>query len=69
MPDGAKGKAGLCLEITSQYDATQLNRKGSCRADGGIGSTTILNVCTCNIRTLQTEDDLDRLIDELDQIE
>ena len=32
------------------------------------GSTVILNVCTYNARTLRTEDNLDRLIIEVEQI-
>ena len=51
-----------------QYDAKQLNPKGSCTADGSRGSTAILNVCTYNVRILRTEDDLDTLIDEAEQI-
>ena len=54
---------------TPPYDAIQLNAKGSCTIDGSRGSTAILNVCSYNVRTLQTEDDLDRLIDEVEQIE
>ena len=53
---------------TSQYDAIQLNPKGSCTADESRRSTAILNVCTYNVRTLRTEDNLDRLIDEVEQI-
>ena len=63
-----KAKLDSASEITSQYDAIQLNLKGSCTADGTRGSTTNLNVCTYNVRTLRTEDDLDRLIDEVEQI-
>ena len=55
-------------EITSQYDTVRLNPKGSCRADGRRGNATILKVCTYNGRTLQTEDDLDNLTDNVDQI-
>ena len=53
-----------------QYDAIQLNPKGSCTADGSRGINVILNVCTCtyNVRTLRTEDDIDRLTDEVEQI-
>ena len=46
----------------------ELNLKGSYRADGSRRSTPVLNVCTYNIRTLRTEDDLDKLIDEVGQI-
>ena len=55
-------------EITFPYDSVQLNLKGSFTADGSRKTTAILNVCTYNIRALQTEDDLDRLTDEADQI-
>ena len=61
-------KLDSASETTPQYDAIQLNPKGSCTADGSRGSTAILNVCTYNVRTLRTEDDLDRLIDEVEQI-
>ena len=61
-------KLDSASETTSQYDAVQLNLKGSCTADGSRGSTAILNVCTYNVRTLRTEDDLHRLIDEVEQI-
>ena len=37
-------------------------------ANGSRGSTVSLNVCTYNARTLRTEDNLDRLIDEVEQI-
>ena len=57
-----KAKLDSTSEITSQYDTVQLHPRGSCRAERR--STTILNVCTCNVRTLQTEDDLCRLIEE-----
>ena len=63
-----KAKLDSALEIASQYDASQLNLKGSCTGDGSRGSTAILNVFTYNVRTLQTEDDLDILIEEDDQI-
>ena len=53
---------------SSQYDAIQVNPKGNCTSDGSRGSAAILNVCTCNVRTLRKEDDLDRLIDEVEQI-
>ena len=55
-------------EITSQYDAIQLNPKGSCTADGSRGSTAILNACTYNVRTLRTEEALDRLFYDAIQI-
>ena len=58
-----KAKLDSASETTSQYDATQLNPKGSCTADGSRGSTAISNVCTYNVRALRTENDLDRLID------
>ena len=32
-------------EITSQYDAVQLNLEGRCRTDGSIWRAAILNVC------------------------
>ena len=63
-----KAKLDSASEITSQYDATLLNLKVSCTANGRRGSTTNLYVCTYNIRTLRTEDNLDRLIDEVEQI-
>ena len=61
-------KLDSASETTSQHDAIQLNPEGSCTADGSRGSTAILNVCTYNVRTLRTEDDLDRLINEVEQI-
>ena len=64
-----KVKLDSASVITSPYDAIQLNLKGSCRADGNRRSTVIKNVCKCNVRTLRTEDNLDRLIDEVDQIQ
>ena len=63
-----KAKLDSASETTPQYDAIQLNLKGSCTADGSRGSTAILNVCTYNVRTLRTEDDLGRLTDEAEQI-
>ena len=63
-----RAKLDSASETTSQYDAIQLNPKGSCTADGSRGSTAILNACTYNVKTLRTEDDLDRLIDKVDQI-
>ena len=63
-----KAKLGSASEIASPYDAVQLNLKGSCTADGSRRSTAILNVCTYNVRTLRTADDLDRLLDEADQV-
>ena len=51
---------------TPQYDAIQLNPKGSCTADGSRGSTALLNVCTYNVRTVRTDDDHDRLIEEVE---
>ena len=61
-------KLDSASETAHQYDAIQINPKGSCTADGSRGSIAILNVCTYNVRTLRTEDDLDRLIDEVEQI-
>ena len=63
-----RAKLDSASETTPQCDTVQLNPKGSCTADGSRGSTAILNVCTYTVRTLQTEDDLDRLIDEVEQI-
>ena len=63
-----KTKLDSASEITFPYDTVQSNPKGSRPADGSRGTTAILNVCTYNVRTLRTEDDLDRLIDEADQI-
>ena len=62
-----KAKLDSASDITSQHDVIQLNPKGSCTADGSRGSTAILNVCTYNVRTLRTEDDLDGLIDEIER--
>ena len=61
-------KLDSASETTSQYDVKQLNPKRSREADGNRGSTAILNVCTYNVRTLRTEDDFDRLSDEVEQI-
>ena len=63
-----QAKLDSASEKTSPYHAVQLNLKGSCRADGSGGSTTISNVCTYDVRTLWTEDDLNMLVDEIDQI-
>ena len=63
-----KAKLDFTSETSALYDAVPLNLKGSCTADGSRGSTAILNVSTYNVRTLRTEDDLDRLIDEVEQI-
>ena len=63
-----KAKLDSASEITSLYDTIQMNLRGSCRADGSRGSTATLNVCTYNLRILRTEDGLDRLIDEIEQI-
>ena len=60
-------KANSASETSFQHDAVQLNLKGSCTANGSRGSTAILNVCTYNVRNLRTEDDIDRLIDEVEQ--
>ena len=38
-------KRDSASETAPQYDAIQLNPKGSCTADGSRGSTAILNVC------------------------
>ena len=64
-----KAKLDSASELTSQYNAIQLNPKGSCTAYGSKGSTAILNVCTYNARTLRTGDDRDGLIDEVEQIQ
>ena len=61
-------EAESASETTSQCDAILLNLKRSCTADGSRGSTAILNVCTYNVRTLRTKDDLDRLTDEVEHI-
>ena len=45
-----------------------LNKGKSCGTNGSRGSTAILKVCTHNGGTLRTEDNLARLIDEVDQI-
>ena len=63
-----KAKLDSASVIASLYDAIQLNLNGSCTADGSRGSTAILNVCTYSVRTLRAENDLDRLIDEVEQI-
>ena len=46
----------------------QSNLKGICTAHGSRGSTIIVNVCTYNVRTLRTENDIDRLSDVVAQI-
>ena len=63
-----KAELDSASKITSFYDAVQLNLNGSWTADRSRGSSAVLNACTCNVRTLRTEDYLDRLIDEVDQI-
>ena len=62
-----KAKLDSASEITFPYDAAQLNQKESCTADGHRGRSAILNMCTYYVRSLRTEDDLDRLTDEVDQ--
>ena len=47
-----KAKLDSASELTFQYDAIQLNPKGSYTAGGSKGSTAILIVCTYNVRTL-----------------
>ena len=58
----------LLKRKTSQYGAIQLNLKGNCTASGSKGSAAILNDCTYNVRTHQTEDDLDIRLNEVDEI-
>ena len=65
---GQKAKLDSASETTSQYDAIQLIPKGSSTADGSRGSTAILTVSTYKVRTMQTEDDLDRRIYQVEQI-
>ena len=57
-----EAKLGSTSEITTPYDTVQLNLKRSYAADGSRESTTIFNVCTYNVRSLRTKDDLDRVI-------
>ena len=61
-------KLNSASEMASQYDAIQFNPKGSCRAVRSRKSTAILNVCTYNVRALQTRDDHYRLLGEVKQI-
>ena len=58
-------KLDSASEIPSPCEAVQLNLKGSCTANRSRGSTATSNMCTYNIGT---EDDLDRLSDEVDHI-
>ena len=59
-----KANIAFASEKTYPNDAVQLNLKGSYRTDGNRGSNAILNMRTY-IRTLGTEDDLDRLTDQI----
>ena len=63
-----KAKLDSASETIFQYDAIQLKSKWSRTVDGSRGSTAILNEFPYNARTLRTEDDLDRLIDEVEQM-
>ena len=63
-----KAKLDSASQITYPYDALQLNLNGICSADGSRGRAAILNVWTYSIGSHRTEYDLDRLIDEADQV-
>ena len=45
-----RAKLDSTSEIRSQYDAIQLNLKGSCTVNGSRGSTAILNVCVWEVQ-------------------
>ena len=46
-------------------DASQRNPSGSCEAEKGRDQTAKMYICTYNTRTLRTEDDLNRLLEEI----
>ena len=52
----------------TQNDVTPPNPTGSDATERGGSSTTTLNVCTYNTRTLRTDDDLNRLMEDLEHI-
>ena len=56
-------------ETKSQHEASRLKPQGQCEADRFKSSNAKIHVCTYNTRTLRTEDDTSRLIEELGNIE
>ena len=56
-------------EKKSQHEASRLKPQGRCEADRFKSSSNVkIHVCTYNIRTLRTEDDTSRLVEELGNI-
>ena len=56
------------VEKKSLYDAAQLNPKGSCEADKVRRNTCNINIATYNTRTLNNPADLDRLLEEVENL-
>ena len=52
----------------SQHEASRLKPQGLCEADRFRSINAKMHVCTYNARTLRTEDDINRLVEELDNI-
>ena len=55
-------------ETKSQHEASRLKPKGRREADRFRSSNAKIHVCTYNTRTLRTEDDTNRLVEELGNI-
>ena len=55
-------------ETKSQHEASRLKPQGRCEADRFRSSNAKIHVCTYNTRTLRTEDDTNRLVEELGNI-
>ena len=56
-------------ETKSQHEASRLKPQGRREADRFRSSNAKIHVCTYNTRTLRTEDDTNRLVEELGNIE
>ena len=63
-----KAKLDCTSQIISQYDTVQLTPKGVVKPMAGEEAPLFLDMYTYNVRTLRTKNDVDRLIDEVDQI-
>ena len=55
-------------ETKSQHEASRLKPQGRREADRFRSSNAKIHVCTYNTRTLRTEDDTNRLVEELGNI-
>ena len=53
-------------ETKSQHEASRLKRQGRREADRFKSSNANIHVCTYNTRTLRTDNDTSRLVEELD---